>query len=184
MLTSTTKQFKYYKQLADKTIASIKDDQLFDQINSDDNSIAIIVQHIIGNIRSRWTNIFTEDGEKTWRNRDSEFEIVIINRQQLLEIWEDGWKLLFDCLNSLNEEDLNKIIYIRNEGLTFEDAILRQLCHYSYHIGQIVAKGKQLSLGKWNSLSIPLSNSNTYNAEKFKKLKCEKHFLDEMLDKE
>lgn len=185
MLVSSIKQFKYYKQLADKAMDQLPDESmLLKQLNKEDNSIAIIIQHMAGNMKSRWTNIFTEDGEKEWRNRDAEFESIEIGKDTLIKMWEDGWRILFDTLQSLSEDDLEKIIYIRNEGLTVSDAIIRQLCHYSYHCGQIVSKCKLLSDGKWQSLSIPRNKSIDYNQKKFSQEKKVKHFLDDMLDKE
>ena len=182
MLASSIKQFKYYKQLAEKTIAQTDNVGLFHRFHDDDNTIAIIVQHMSGNMKSRWTNIFEEDGEKPWRNRDSEFDQIIDTRKEMTVIWDGGWRILFDTLESLREEDLRRIIYIRNEGMTVEDAIIRQLCHYSYHVGQIVYKGKQLSNGTWRTLSIARNDSKAYNFKKIEQIKEEKHFLDNLLD--
>lgn len=182
MLSSSIKQFKYYKQLADKAMDQVASPALFHRFHEDDNSIAMIVQHLAGNMQSRWTNIFTEDGEKSWRKRDSEFELIIQNIDELKQIWESGWSVLFDTLGSLKDEDLNRILYIRNEGMTVIDAILRQLCHYSYHCGQIVYKCKQQNNGTWTSLSIPKLASNSYNFKKFEQVKEQKHFLDSLQD--
>lgn len=182
MLSSSIKQFRYYKQLADKAMGQAADSGLFHRFHDDDNSIAMIVQHLSGNMISRWTNIFTEDGEKTWRNRDQEFEEVLKDKTELTQVWEAGWKVLFETLESLEENDLSKVIYIRNEGMSVSDAIIRQLCHYSYHCGQIVYKCKQLTSGNWQSLSIPKKGSDQYNFKKFEQIKAEKHFLDSLLD--
>ena len=182
MLQSSIKQFKYYKQLADKAMDQVETEKFFDKIHDDDNSIAMIIQHLSGNMKSRWTNIFTEDGEKEWRNRDAEFEEVIKTHEKIKEIWQSGWAVLFLTLESLTDEDLGRIIYIRNEGLSVSDAILRQLCHYSYHCGQIVYKCKQLNNGTWQSLSIAKDKSKAYNFKKFEQIKEEKHFLDSLLD--
>ena len=179
-LESAIKQFEYYKMLGDKTFAQISDDQLFYQFNEDSNSIAIIVNHLSGNMLSRWTDFLTSDGEKEWRNRDAEFENEIQTREEMLEKWDKGWSCLFNTLSELNEQDLDKIIYIRNQGHTVMEAINRQLAHYPYHIGQIVFIGKMLS-EKWNSLSIPKGNSTQYNSEKFSKQKEKFHFTDEFL---
>ena len=181
MLESSIKQFKYYKQLAEKAIAQVEISVLFDQLHEDDNSVAMIVQHLSGNMLSRWTNIFTEDGEKPWRNRDREFEVNIQDIEQLSEVWKKGWDQLFDTLDRLDENDLQKTIYIRNEGMTVEDAIIRQLCHYSYHCGQIVYKCKQNNT-HWQSLSVPKNGSVNYNFKKFDQIKAQKHFLDSLLD--
>ena len=182
MLVSAIKQFTYYKQLADKAINQIQEEGLFHQFHDNDNSIAIIMKHMAGNMKSRWTNIFTEDGEKPWRNRDSEFESSLKTRKECIDLWESGWKILFDTLGSLQESDLDRIIYIRNEGMTVTDAILRQMCHYSYHCGQIVFKCKQLAEENWISLSIPKNKSADYNFKKFDQIREEKHYLDSLLE--
>ena len=182
ILTSSIKQFKYYKQLAEKAMSQVDDGSLFNRLHGDDNSIAIIVQHLAGNMQSRWTNIFTEDGEKSWRKRDEEFEQFIQTRTQLTDVWENGWKVLFDTLNSVTASDLGRTIYIRNEGLTVSDAIIRQLCHYSYHCGQIVYKCRQISGGNWKSLSIPKKESDVFNSNKFGIKKGENNYLDGLED--
>lgn len=182
MLASSIKQFKYYKLLADKAMAQVSTAYLFEKLHEADNSIAMIIQHLAGNMKSRWTNIFTEDGEKAWRNRDAEFEEELKSKEALLEIWQIGWDTLFQTLGSLSEDDLSRIIYIRNEGMTVSDAIIRQLCHYSYHVGQIVYKCKQSREHAWQSLSIPKNNSAAYNFKKFDQIKEQKHFLDNLLE--
>jgi len=180
-LESVKKQFEYYKMLGDKTFAQVPDDKLFWQYNQDANSIAIIVQHLWGNMLSRWTDFLTTDGEKEWRNRDAEFENGIATRQELLDKWNEGWNCLFNALNVLTADDLQKIIYIRNMGHTVMDAINRQLAHYPYHIGQIVFIGKMTAENGWTSLSIPKGDSKSYNADKFAKPKHREHFTDEFL---
>lgn len=181
-LDSAIKQFEYYKMLGDKTFAQIEEDKLFWQFNEDSNSIATIVKHLTGNMLSRWTDFLTTDGEKEWRNRDAEFDNDITTKQGMLDKWEQGWKVFLDTLNSLKEEDLEKIVYIRNQGHTVLEAINRQLAHYPYHIGQIVFIGK-MAAGQWNSLSIPRGNSQEYNADKFAQEKKPGHFTDEYLRK-
>jgi len=181
-LESIIKQFEYYKLLGEKTIDQLPDEKLFWQYNEESNSIASIVKHLWGNMLSRWTDFLTTDGEKDWRNRDAEFENDISTKQEMIEKWDAGWKLLLDTLNSLTENELEKIIYIRNQGHTVLEAINRQLAHYPYHIGQIVFIGK-MSAEKWNSLSIPKGNSKQFNAEKFSKPKEKGHFTDEILKK-
>ncbi len=178
------KQFEYYKSLGDKTFSQVTDDQLFFIYNDDSNSIAILVKHLWGNMLSRWTDFLTSDGEKEWRNRDAEFENDIRDRQELLEKWNEGWSCLFDTIDQLTVSDLERIIYIRNQGHTVTEAINRQLAHYSYHVGQIVFLGKMLSNMGWNSLSIPKGNSDNYNKEKFSQPKEKKHFTDELLNKD
>lgn len=179
-LESVIKQFEYYKLLGDKTFAQLPDEKLFWQYNEDSNSIATIVKHLWGNMLSRWTDFLTTDGEKEWRNRDAEFENDITTRQQMIDKWEEGWKVFLTTLKALKAEDLDKIIYIRNQGHTVTEAINRQLAHYPYHVGQIVFIGKMAAAG-WNSLSIPKGNSQQYNAGKFSKPKEKAHFTDEFL---
>ena len=179
-LTSVIKQVEYYKMLGDKTFAQIPDEKLFWQYDENSNSIATIVKHLWGNMLSRWTDFLTTDGEKTWRNRDAEFENDITTKQALLEKWEEGWGVFLTTLKSLNEDDLDKIIYIRNQGHTVLEAINRQLAHYPYHIGQIVFIGK-MSAPHWESLSIPKGNSQQFNADKFAKPKQRGHFTDDFL---
>ncbi|WP_428225040.1 DUF1572 family protein [Flavobacterium sp.] len=181
-LESTKKQFLYYKTLADKAISQLEDEQLFISSNEDTNSIAVIVKHLAGNMLSRWSDFLTSDGEKSWRNRDSEFEQTFTNKTDLLTYWEKGWNCFFDTLHSLTPEQLSTIIYIRNEGHTVLEAINRQLAHYPYHVGQIVFYAKMLKSKSWNSLSIPKNKSNDYNTEKFNKEKSIKHFTDDALN--
>jgi Protein of unknown function (DUF1572) len=181
-LESVRQQFEYYKLLGEKTFAQLADEHLFWQYNSESNSIANIVKHLWGNMLSRWTDFLTTDGEKTWRDRDAEFENDFVTRQQLLEKWNEGWACLFAAINSITEADLGKIIYIRNQGHTVAEAINRQLAHYPYHIGQIVFIGK-LCAEKWNSLSIPKNHSLAYNSQKFAQEQRIEHFTKEFLDK-
>ena len=183
-LSSVIKQFEYYKLLGEKTMLQLGNEELFWQFNQESNSIAIIVQHLSGNMVSRWTDIFNTDGEKDFRNREKEFEYLIYSREDLFVLWEKGWKVLFDTLNELKENDLGKIIYIRNQGHTVIEAINRQLAHYPYHIGQIVFVGKMIKNEKWESLSIPRGKSDIYNKEKFNQPKAKSHFTDEFLDKD
>jgi hypothetical protein len=163
-LQTVIRRVKYYKELGDKTFEQLNNDADFHyQPNEESNSIAVIVQHISGNMLSRWTNFLTEDGEKEWRQRDDEFSIHSYSKQQLLEIWEKGWKCFLDELESLNEDDLLKAIHIRQEKLTAIDAINRQLAHYPYHIGQIVYLGRMIKDRAWKNLSIPRGLSQQYN---------------------
>jgi hypothetical protein len=181
-LPSLRAQFAYYKLLGEKTFDQVKDENLFHQINEESNSMATIVKHLHGNMLSRWTDFLTTDGEKQWRKREEEFDNDINSRNQMLEIWMEGWSCLFSALDSLKEEDLNKEIFIRNQGHSVAEAIYRQLAHYSYHVGQIVFLGKVFSGDKWNSLSIPKGKTREYNAEKFAQPKEKKHFTDEFLN--
>lgn len=164
-LKSVKKQFNLYRSLGDKTIAQVDDEKLFWQYNKESNSIAIIVQHLWGNMLSRWTNFLSEDGEKEWRKRDEEFEAMIKTKEELISKWNEGWDCLFNAINSLNEGDLDKTIYIRKEPLTVIDAINRQLAHYSSHVGQIIFLGKMIQNERWVSLSIPKGNSKQFNKE-------------------
>ncbi|HMH21106.1 MAG TPA: DUF1572 family protein [Puia sp.] len=164
-LQSIVKRLLNYKELGDKTFAQLGEKDINYKPNSESNSIAIIVRHVSGNMLSRWTNFLTEDGEKDWRNRDTEFSEQDLSRTQLLDIWEKGWKCLLDTLRSLKEEDLLKTIYIRHQPLTAIDAINRQLTHYPHHIGQIVYIGKLIRNGSWTSLSIPKGQSQDYNKQ-------------------
>lgn len=182
-LESIHKQFEYYKMLGTKTIQQIPDEKLFWQYNDGSNSIAIMVKHLWGNMLSRWTNFMEEDGEKTWRNRDAEFESDIKSREELLQKWNEGWDCLFEAITPLTTEDLSKIIYIRNQGHTVTEAINRQLAHYAYHVGQIVFLGKLICGENWQSLSIPKGESTVYNDAKFSKPKERRHFTDELLKK-
>src|SRR3978361_580849 len=131
-LDSAKKQFNYYKSVGEKAMAQLEDKDLFVCYNTESNSIAIIVKHLWGNMLSRWTDFLTSDGEKPWRDRDAEFQNDITTRHELLEKWHEGWKCLFDALNALTDNDLQKEIYIRNQGHTVMEAINRQLAHYPY----------------------------------------------------
>jgi hypothetical protein len=182
-LESTKKQFLYYKLLGEKAMEQLEPNQLFASINEDTNSIATIIKHISGNMLSRWTDFLTTDGEKEWRNRDSEFEDSIKTIEEVLEIWNKGWECFLNALNSLKSNQLSDIIYIRNEGHTVIEAINRQLAHYPYHIGQIVFYAKMLKKEDWTSLSIPKNKSNNYNSEKFSKDKSIKNFTDDEFKK-
>ncbi|MDP2540741.1 hypothetical protein CSC81_04165 [Tenacibaculum discolor] len=179
-LESIKKQITYYKSLGDKTFNQLAQEELFYQYNQESNSIAVIAKHIAGNMLSRWTNFFTEDGEKSWRNRDDEFVNTFSTKEEMITYWEKGWNCFLNTINSLKETDLEKIIYIRNQGHTVIEAINRQICHYPYHIGQIVFLGKMLQNEKWESLSIPKNASKNFNQEKFSQEKSRKHFTDDL----
>ncbi|MBI5858535.1 MAG: DUF1572 family protein [Sphingobacteriales bacterium] len=162
-LQTVIRRLKYYKDIAEKAFEQLDEKDFHYMPNSASNSVAIIVQHMVGNMLSRFTNFLTEDGEKEWRQRDDEFEIHNYSRQQVIDLWEKGWKCCLDALESLHEEDLLKTIYIRKESLTVIDALNRQLAHYPHHIGQILYIGKMLKSEKWKSLSIPKGQSQQYN---------------------
>jgi hypothetical protein len=162
-LTTVIRRVKYYKDLGDKTFDQLTDADFHFQPNDESNSIAVIIQHMSGNMLSRWTNVLTEDGEKEWRKRDDEFEVHGYNKKQLLDIWENGWNCFLEALASLSENDLLTTITIRQEPLTVIDAINRQLAHYPYHVGQIVYIGRMIRDREWKNLSIPKRASSNYN---------------------
>jgi hypothetical protein len=155
--------FRYYKSLADKTFEQLNDDDIHFCPNETSNSVAIIVKHMAGNMLSRWTNFLTEDGEKSWRKRDDEFESSSWSKAQMIEQWEKGWDCFLHSLTSMNDDDLAKSITIRAESMTAMDAVLRQLAHYPYHVGQIIFLGKIVKDSAWQNLSIPKGDSDKFN---------------------
>ncbi|MEM7186363.1 MAG: DUF1572 family protein [Bacteroidota bacterium] len=181
-LESVRKQFEYYKLLGERTFDQLEDAQLFWQHNEQSNSIDIIVNHLSGNMKSRWTDFMTTDGEKPWRQRDREFEQVFDSRDEMMEAWESGWERLFEALDSVNTQNFDTTVYIRNQGHTIVEAINRQLAHYAYHVGQMVYVGRMMKGANWKSLSIPKGDSAAYNKEKFSKDKHKAHFTDEFLN--
>lgn len=160
--------FHYYKKLGERAMAQCSDENLFAAIDAESNSIAIIVKHMAGNMRSRWMDFLTTDGEKPDRNRDTEFEDAPKTRAALMESWERGWKYVFDALEPLKEEDLTRTVTIRTEPYSVMQAINRQVAHYAHHVGQILFLAKHLTAkatGKWESLSIPRGKSAEINAK-------------------
>lgn len=155
--------FRHYKKLGDRAIAQCPDDKLGAEIDSQSNSIAIVVKHMAGNMRSRWTDFLTTDGEKPDRHRDTEFEAAPQTRAELLAMWEAGWKLVFDALTPLTDEDLGQTVTIRTEPHSVMQAINRQIAHYSYHIGQIVYLARHFAAGQWQTLSVPKKKSEEFN---------------------
>lgn len=176
-LESAIKQFEYNKLLGEKTFLQLTDAQIHLQPTSESNSIYIIVKHLHGNMLSRFQDFLISDGEKPWRTRDEEFESDE-SGVHYLQLWNEGWATLLDTLRSLKEDDLEKTVFIRNEGHSVVEAINRQLCHYAYHVGQIVFIGKLIVNNEWVSLSIPKNKSADYNAVKFSKNKGNRHFTD------
>lgn len=162
-LQTAIKRLRYYKKLGEETFDQLTDADFHFAPNETCNSIAVIIQHLSGNMLSRWTNFLTEDGEKEWRNRDDEFEEHHFSKQQLIELWEKGWSCFLDALTSLTEADLLKTVYIRQEPLSVTDAINRQLAHYPYHVGQILYIGKIIKDAAWKNLSIEKGKSEAYN---------------------
>ena len=164
------KRFQYYKELAEKTFDQVSEEHLFWKYNEESNSIATLVKHLSGNMQSRWTSFLTEDGEKSWRKRDSEFENDIQSKAETMEIWTKGWQVLFEALNQIKEENWNDTIFIRGEKNTVLDAVLRQLAHYPYHIGQIIYIAKMVKDADWKTLSIAKNQSIPFTIEKLKSL--------------
>jgi hypothetical protein len=151
--------FLSYKTLAERAMAQVSDDQLFAALDGESNSIAIIVKHMAGNMRSRWTDFLTSDGEKPDRNRDSEFEAPPDTREALLRVWEDGWQRVFTALDPLTDADLGRTVLIRGEAHSVMQAINRQIAHYADHIGQIILLAKHYAGEGWTSLTIPRNRS-------------------------
>jgi Protein of unknown function (DUF1572) len=151
--------FRYYKNLAERAMEQVTDEQLLTALDPEMNSIAVTVKHMAGNMRSRWTDFLTSDGEKPDRNRDSEFEAPPSRREDLLNTWEDGWRCLFAALEPLSDADMGRTVTIRGEAHSVMQAINRQLAHYAYHCGQIVLLAKHFSHEHWQSLSVPRGKS-------------------------
>jgi uncharacterized damage-inducible protein DinB len=159
--------FRYYKKLAERAMEQCPDEGLFATLDEESNSIAIVVKHVAGNARSRWTDFLTADGEKPSRNRDSEFGEPPATRAALLAMWEAGWKCVFDALGGMSEGDLQRTVTIRGEAQSSMQAINRQMGHYSYHIGQIVFLAKHFAAkaGKWDAVTVPRKQSSQFNAD-------------------
>jgi len=174
------KLFLYYKKLGESAMSQVKETDLIKEPTVGINSIAIIVKHLAGNMRSRWTDFKTTDGEKDWRNRDSEFEEPMVSRLDIMQVWENGWNILLTALKETNDLELENIVYIRNEGQSIQDAFQRQLAHYAYHVGQIVYLAKIYNGENWKSLSIPKNHSKDYNQNKFSEERQERHFTDKL----
>jgi len=154
--------FGYYKKLVERAIQQLSDEQLFAALDGEMNSIAVIVKHMAGNMRSRWTDFLTSDGEKPGRDRDEEFSNPPATREALLQLWEDGWQRLLGTLESLSDADLGRTITIRGEAHSVMQAINRQVAHYSYHCGQIVFLAKHLCGDRWQVLSVPRGKSKEF----------------------
>jgi Protein of unknown function (DUF1572) len=155
--------FHYYKKLAERAMEQVTDEQLFAVLDGEMNSIAISVKHLAGNMRSRWTDFLTSDGEKPDRKRDTEFENPSATRAELTTQWEDGWKCVFTALEPLSDADLSRTVEIRGEPHSVMQAINRQIAHYAYHCGQIVFLAKHLQARQWKSLSVPRGKSEVFN---------------------
>ena len=161
------RSFRNYKKMAERAIEQVSDEEFFFLIDAEANSIALIVKHIAGNLRSRWTDFLTTDGEKPDRDRDSEFERAGDTRGSLMKFWESSWQVLFDNVEPLSSEDLSRTVSIRGEPHTVIEAINRQLTHYAYHVGQIVFLAKHLRSADWKTLSIPKKRSAEFNKSMF-----------------
>ena len=170
--------FAHYKQLGEKTFEQIDDPAIQWRPNEASNSIALLVHHLSGNMVSRFTDFLTTDGEKPWRNRDLEFEQSYPDKKSMLMAWEKGWECVMDTMNALAPDDLDKVVYIRNEGHTVLEVIQRQLTHYATHVGQIMAIAKWINGERWKSLTIPKGETAKFNAEKFGKEKARRHFTE------
>ena len=155
--------FRYYKTLGERAMEQITDDQLFTLLDGEANSIALIVKHMAGNMRSRWTDFLTTDGEKPDRNRDSEFVDPPATREALLRVWEDGWSHVFQAVEPLSDADLGRTVTIRGEAHSVMQAINRQVAHYAHHVGQIVLLAKHFAHDHWTSLSVPRNRSAEFN---------------------
>jgi uncharacterized damage-inducible protein DinB len=159
--------YRHYKKLAERALQQCPDEGLFATLDGESNSIAIIVKHMVGNMRSRWSDFLTSDGEKPDRHRDTEFEEPAKSREELLAAWERGWKYLFDALGRLSDADLTRTVLIRTEPHSVMQAINRQVAHYSYHAGQITFLAKHFAAqsGKWTALTVPRKKSAEFNAK-------------------
>jgi uncharacterized protein DUF1572 len=157
-------QVRKLKELADKALAQVRDEDLTVTLDPESNSLAILVQHLAGNLRSRWTDFLTSDGEKPDRNRDAEFESHEgTTRARLLTSWEEGWTRLFETVDSLTAADLGKTVYIRSEPHTVAQALNRGVTHAAYHVGQIVLLAKHFASANWQTLSVPRKGSRAFN---------------------
>jgi hypothetical protein len=154
--------FRYYKKLAEGAMAQVTDEQLGAVLDGEMNSIAVVVKHMAGNMRSRWTDFLTTDGEKPDRHRDSEFVDPPATREALMKMWEDGWNCIFTALEPLSDGDLSRTVRIRGEAHSVTQAINRQIAHYSYHVGQIVMLAKHFQHDRWKSLSVPCGQSGAF----------------------
>ncbi|MFN7921386.1 MAG: DUF1572 family protein [Bryobacteraceae bacterium] len=157
--------FRDHKALAERAMAQLTDEQLLAQLDEESNSIAIIVKHMAGNMRSRWTDFLTTDGEKPDRNRDSEFVDPPATREALMQMWEEGWARVFAAIEPLTDEDASRIVYVRGEAHSVMQAVSRQLGHYALHVGQIVMLAKHLAHDRWKTLSIPRNRSAEFNSK-------------------
>lgn len=181
-LRSVTLHFQYYQQLAEKALAQVPDGQLGWQPTEESNSLMVIIKHMAGNLLSRFTDFLSSDGEKPWRDREKEFDEEPLTKEELIARWRQGWGILHQTLAELTGDDLNKLVYIRNQGHTVTEALNRQLAHYAYHVGQIVYLSRMIKGEGWQSLSIPRGQSEQFNREKFSQEPHREHFAQENLN--
>jgi Protein of unknown function (DUF1572) len=156
---------RYYRKLAERALEQVPDEALVRTLDRESNSIAIVVKHLAGNMRSRWTDFLTADGEKAGRHRDTEFEAPPATRAELLALWNAGWDCVFSALDPLAESDLARTVYIRKEAYSVMQAINRQIAHYAYHVGQIVYLAKHFAGDNWRALTIPKGKSADFNTQ-------------------
>ncbi len=178
------KFFHYYKHLAEKSLSQTTEADFFRNLDDQSNSIAVIVKHLSGNVRSRWTDFLDSDGEKHLRNRESEFAIDNETREDIMKQWEDAWTILDNTLGQLRPADLAKTVYIRNQVHTVPDAIIRQLGHLAYHTGQIAYLARHFAGSKWTTLSIPRGQSESFNKRLFERGPRGGHFTDDIITKQ
>jgi uncharacterized damage-inducible protein DinB len=152
-------EYERYRIIGEKAINQVSDDSLNQVVGEGGNSIAVIVRHISGNLISRFTDFLTSDGEKPWRNRDSEFDEVVYSRKEIIDLWNRGWEVLGNALSQLNDSDLEKQVIIRGHQLTVRDALLKSVAHTAHHIGQIVLLARILKGDEWQWISIPRNKS-------------------------
>ncbi len=155
--------FGYYKHLTERAMEQVTDEHLFAVLDGEMNSIAIIVKHLTGNMRSRWADFLASDGEKPDRHRDTEFENPPATRAGLMKLWEDGWAYVFTALEPLSDADIDRTVAIRGEPHSVMQAINRQIAHYAYHCGQIVFLAKHLQAKEWKPLTVPRGKSEEFN---------------------
>lgn len=183
-LETLLKQLKYYRHLGQSTLDQVPEVELFRTEGEDNNSIAVVVKHLWGNMRSRFTDFLDSDGEKEWREREKEFDNDLGSKEEVLAKFNEGWDCVFAAIEPLSGTDLERTVYIRNEGHSVFEAIMRQSNHYAYHTGQIVFMGKIIQGANWKSLSIPRGGSAAFNASKFSQDKHKAHFTDSLMDQE
>ena len=165
IIESLLSEYNRYKKLAEEALEQVGEDDLSKKIGPEDNSISINFFHISGNFKSRLSDFLESDGEKSWRNRDKEFVDRKVCKEELLKIWYEGWEVCLETINSLDDEDIDKIVTVRGEKLSVIDALHRSLAHTAYHVGQIVFMAKACAGSQWETMSIPRGKSEEYNRE-------------------